>query len=241
MPYSVFDGNVHKGNSTVFFRNSQVMDSCVLIEPKFKIDTFHFDGLSNSISFSTKITALSNFVNQSMSVYSIVIEQNIDTILPIAFRNVVKQILPNVAGVEYTRDWNINDTETVNINHDIDFTIYNPDTIAIVVFVQNNETKEVYQVETSTNYTVSTELKEIIKEYAEKGFTVYPNPATNYANVYLKETTNNSYEIQVLNNLGALVKTIKSNAMENVTQIDLNGMNTGNYLYVHFHQKQNTA
>ena len=231
LPYFVLDGNGLQNELYPISENfkTEKMDECVLGDPKFKIDTFHFEGLPNSISFSTTITALEDLESQSISVFSILIEQNIDTLIPTKFKNVVKQIYPNFSGIEYTRSWNINDTERIEITQDIDFNIYNQDTLAVVVFVQNNLTKEIYQVETSANYSISTGLKKILTEYIKNGFVVYPNPANNSTNVFMKNTINDTYKIQLFNSFGILISEKQYDFRNNSASINLKGLNSGVY------------
>jgi hypothetical protein len=234
VPYSILDGG-HKSSlrfdynphslSNEDIKNATLMDGIFDIE----LTTEYFD---NSVFAEVNVTALRNLNSEERIVHIVVFEKLI-TGVPAEngarnFLNVVKDMLPNAAGTAVLDSWSEGQSRTYQYSWDF-ANVYDPEMIRIAAFIQNDNSKEVYQVvaDDSTNLTTSSrqwnmELPNI---------KVYPNPATDYIYVYtdiLKEYRTD-YTIEIMDQVGRVVITEDMFEYENIKQIDLDALNKGVY------------
>jgi len=118
---------------------------------------------------------------------------------------------------------NVSESYTIPSSSNIE----NIQALAIIVFVQNEVTKEIYQ----SGYA------EISQGFGEENpnsiIRLYPNPANNYLNIDFYNNSNQAVEIEVYNNTGQLVqKRQQSNVMSGMNQmsLDISGLANGIYL-----------
>ncbi len=85
--------------------------------------------------------------------------------------------------------------------------IFEPDSIEVIAFLQNNITREVYQAATSGSLaTLTTSIGKV--RFEEATFKIFPNPAsTNLTFLFDQELTGES-ELRFYNNTGVLVKEV---------------------------------
>lgn len=118
---------------------------------------------------------------------------------------------------------NINESYTIPSSSNIE----NIQALAIIVFVQNEVTKEIYQ----SGYA------EISQGFGEENpnsiIRLYPNPANNYLNIDYYNYSNQEVEAEIYSNTGQLVqKRQQSNVMSGMNQMsmDISGLANGIYL-----------
>jgi len=118
---------------------------------------------------------------------------------------------------------NINESYTLTSNSNIE----NIQALAVIVFVQNDVTKEIYQ----SGYA---ELSAGIGDNSQNSIIkVYPNPISNYLNIDYYNSSNDNVEVEIYSNTGQLVhKRLQSNTMSGMNQmgVNLSGLSDGIYL-----------
>ncbi len=90
--------------------------------------------------------------------------------------------------------------------------------LAVVVFVQNNATKEVYQSANSTEGEAPVSITNF-----DSNISIYPNPAKESVNIYNAENSN----VEIYNLLGKVV--ISENNISNNQTINISGLSEGTY------------
>jgi hypothetical protein len=213
VPYTIMDGMVHKFNyedgnelSEDHIRKRILQDPYFSIEPVMEVvDSF--------VKVETQVTSLFNLKDTDVSLYTMVLEK---TISGDAFgenpnekyKNTVKAIMPNPGGKRYIKDWNKGDSESV-VNIWKMNNVYNTDNLQVVVFIQDNNSSEIYQSAVAKAGSIDTTIVTGINyDIANNsGYTIYPNPAENKVHILFDQTLKESVEIKFYNNIGKLVKT----------------------------------
>jgi hypothetical protein len=171
------------------------------------------------ISCDITIDPKADYTSANMKVYAMIIEKetywNLKTNGETKFENVVKKIMPGPGGdnlAAMTKDNPVNKSysftftgyyrlpydATTPINLNTEQTVENFDNLAVVVFVQDNATKEVFQ---SAMFDVaSTGTKDISNK-----MNVYPNPAANQMLVNVKTLSNANSSVELINMMGQVV------------------------------------
>jgi hypothetical protein len=144
-------------------------------------------------------------------------------------------MLPTAGGTTFNQYWYASVSETVDVEYDLSL-LDNPDEFEVIAFVQNNTTKEVYQVAYNDNAYLSTAIEQYIANVTEKGFVIYPNPSTGYFN--LEFTTTNERTISVYNQFGQLVNHFVTYEVNN--SLNLSNLAAGVY-YLNINQDNNTS
>jgi hypothetical protein len=120
-----------------------------------------------------------------------------------SYQYVLRKLLPNAAGIRI---------ETATLNKDVelnlDFSwipnnVFDPSNLSVVVFIQDEETKEIYQAEiidlpTPALVTGNDELKDNL-------FTLYPNPANDQLTILLSQDLQSNSTLKIYDNFGKVV------------------------------------
>ncbi len=171
------------------------------------------------ISCDITIDPKADYTSTNMKVYAMIIEKetawNKKTNGETKFENVVKKIMPSNAGdnlAPLTKGNPVNKSYSFTfkgyytlppnakspVNLNIASTVENFANLAIVVFVQDNVTKEVFQsamfdMANSNTADISTEMN------------VFPNPAANQMLVQVKALSNTNSSVELINMMGQVV------------------------------------
>ncbi|MGK7396348.1 MAG: PKD-like domain-containing protein, partial [Candidatus Cyclobacteriaceae bacterium M3_2C_046] len=226
--------------------------TATLYDPQFKIgveDVTPDD--STLITFNGYIKSLADFSNQRIALHLAVIEREVsprDAGISISntLKDVLKKMVPNAAGTEYNRDWTTNDSISFNISWDLSETpvkIYDPTQLAVLVFVQNIETKEIYQtkyLKLQPKKAVLTTGFETEKVYYPelKNLALYPQPANNQINVQFEQPLNEDFEYKIIDLRGVTIATGVFTQGVDAFKIDVNRVPMGlNYILIGQNQK----
>ena len=103
-------------------------------------------------------------------------------------------MIPDAGGISLKKTWDMDEGETVlgPYNRNLSL-IFEPDSIEVIAFLQNNITREVYQAATSGKLwqTLTTSIGKV--RFEEATFKIFPNPAsTNLTFLFDKELTGES-------------------------------------------------
>ncbi|RLD58754.1 MAG: hypothetical protein DRJ01_12165, partial [Bacteroidetes bacterium] len=207
VPYSVLDGKL-----TYDYLSSSLSERSIklrsLESPEFDIE-LQTEKSNNSIDVSATITALDTMNNKNVSLYITAVEKEIEIEgKSIKFKNVLRKMLPNSGGINFSKDWLPGSSETVSKSWQIDDEV-NIDNLIIVAFVQDDNSKEIYQAATDDTTTSSTGITSFFANNNDFNFMLYPNPSVGETYVLFNKSLENDIYIQIFNQLGRVVKSVK--------------------------------
>ncbi|HEY0030463.1 MAG TPA: T9SS type A sorting domain-containing protein [Bacteroidia bacterium] len=233
VPYSVVDGNYYSNGSPAFI---SVMASTInarkTMAPQYSIsavsNTVTGNLLNTQLSFSS---LLAGNVNDSLRAFIVVIEK---TVLKSAYaaspgansetqyEYVMRKMISSDSGA-YLQNRNFAGTDLFNINWNLS-KIKDVNEVRIIAFVQNRNTKEVYNA-AMFSPSVFASLPE---NQTASGITVYPNPTSSC--IYVAPGNSFSDGIIELHDLSG--RYIYSESIENKTLIEINTASFEKGLYI---------
>ena len=226
VPYSVLDGSHRQFNYLAGNNLTQTdLHRRVLEDPKFKIE-IEQELQGNNFAVSAKIKALESITGKKVNTHIALVEKTV-VYNGIKHSNVLRALLPDPAGTLIDRNWIIGDSTFIQHSWQIQAGV-NTDSLVAIVFVQDADTKEVYQAAFTDTLSVITAIDDLFID-SSKDIKVYPNPATNEINVIITLNLQSDLQLYVFNNLGTLVKskTIKQN--ENYLNMSVSDLPSGIY------------
>ncbi len=179
----------------------------VLEDPSFNI-TLDANVSGGQLSVDVTVEALEDLAQANYTVHIAVIEKEITDAdytggSGLVFQNVVKQMLPDAGGSIFTRSWTTGDQETVSSNWTFN-NVLNEEMIYVVAFIQNRETKVVYQTVTNDPDANATSIESFMAA-TKKDILVYPNPSSEIAYIAFGKPVDDRTELKVYNHAGALI------------------------------------
>ncbi|MDP1745653.1 MAG: T9SS type A sorting domain-containing protein [Bacteroidota bacterium] len=216
VPYSIVDGNVYDGPSTVFTSGiSSIVGNRAAVAPKYIIQSTNFILNGNQLSGSFKFTSADpSNSGENLVAHIVVIEKNVLKSAYLAspgsnsetsYEYVMRKMLPDADGTVLVNTAN-NGSDSTLINWTL-HKIKDIDELRVVVFVQNNTTKEVYQAQLFNPDKIAS-IKEV--SFANS-FSVFPNPAKDEITISWGTNTNIRF-IRLYNSLGQVVHSEVVNA-----------------------------
>ncbi len=234
--YANMDGSINEAFASDPTFTSNWHELRVLEDPKYIIGmNFANDQLTVTLNHKDVDTIKSN----DFSVHIALVEKEIQaseltgTVASsyVSFRNVLKELYPSAAGTKYTSKWLSNETITQNISFN-DFYGTSDDWL-LVAFIQDNETKEVYQTEWLDLVNTSTGI-EVVDYQSQNGieYVVYPNPTRGMTHYKFKQRTEQDYRIDVFNQLGMKVDQLTVPRGIDHFAFDTENFKTGIYMLI---------
>lgn len=203
VPYSVVDGERQFDYSPGNELSESDIHKRVLIDESFSI-ALKQDVQNNKLVISASVKALKDISNRDLVAYIAVVEKTVELDSEI-YHNVLRTMLPDAAGYLIERDWLENDSvkiyQTWSIPNDI-----NVDSLLTIVFVQDDETKEVYQTTYTDKFSTITSIEEINASVISHDFRVYPNPVKEMLTLEILKNVSSNMQVKMYNGVGALVK-----------------------------------
>ena len=210
VPYTYMDGGFTNSYRFDYGINSLKTDSIdvrSLIDPKFRIDV-KTDITGNSLNVNASLIAQQAVSARELTLHTVVIEREITGVEGSngeeIFRNVVKAMLPNAAGTYIYRNWSPGGMESVNYSWTMS-NVFDVDQLRVVVFVQDEITKEIYQAAVDKFDFVSGADDNFSSMNQEFRCMIYPNPATDYAWVRFNQPANSGMKAEIYDNMGKLL------------------------------------
>ncbi len=187
----------------------------------------------NSIDIETEVTAKENLPARELTLHVVVVERQITGVTggngETTFENVVKVMLPDVAGHTLYQSWTKGEKRTLpdlwNMEH-----VYNPDDLWVVAFIQDESTQEVYQAAMEPAKIFSGIDDEITGSGPGSKFIVFPNPASERIFVRFDEPVDGEVKIELYNNLGGLVYSRRISTGDSETEISAADFPDGLYI-----------
>jgi hypothetical protein len=217
VPYAILNGGYKTGYQ--FDYNNEDPDEPKDIDPNlihleslndaaFELKFLSSSSDNNQVVFKLEIDAKSELPSHEYTIHAGIFEKmvngtgiNGETI----YKNVVRTLLPDPAGITIFGSWPAGGQLKKDYTWDIPNEV-NPDQLTAFAFMQNEETHEVYQVNT-VKIGYSTGEGVITPGSTPDKFIVFPNPARDQAFIRFDKQMKDDVRIEMFNNLGSLVYT----------------------------------
>lgn len=216
IPYALANGN-STFNFTTFLENLNLVDVESLQDPKMLLEVNYTDG--NEVEIAANLSSLVDIDSEDLLLFCAVVQPIVNISTGETYYNVVREFLPNSAGISLQRSWVANESKSVTFT-------YNPSAndiangTRIIVMVQNVATRKVYQSKSidltltpksvSTNSVISTN--------------VFPNPAKSSVTI---EGSEDIMNVSIIDLSGRTVSTTKVNGRQTTILVD--GLSKGVY------------
>ncbi len=207
VPYSIVDGKLNYDYSPSSLTENSIRLRA-LESPKFNIE-LNTEKSTNTVNITAKIIALDTLENQNISLYLAVVEKEIeiqDDV--IKYQSVLRKMLPNAGGINYSQNWLPGSNKIVNQSWQVDNDV-NIDNVNVIAFVQNENSKQIYQAATDDTTTSSTGINSFFADNNDFNFLIYPNPSVNETYVLFNKPLDNNIYLQIFNQIGLVVKSVK--------------------------------
>ncbi|TAF75147.1 MAG: T9SS C-terminal target domain-containing protein [Bacteroidetes bacterium] len=237
IPRAAVNGELVSGSSTNIGLNF-LLDQ-TLLDPAFEIRAA-FSNQNNLFAVTAQFVAnpqlgIANTSSKEYIAHVAVVEKTISSIpnttLTKSYKNVLKRMLPNPAGTSLIETWNAGTSKTIYqswayANGDL----YNKDSLAAIIFIQDKETKKVLQAQLiglgvpPTTMPTSFDDKNSIEN---KGvFEVYPNPSATVFNIIYSLSDVKNWEL-----FDVTGRVLQSGLLENGSKTEIDAENLANGIY----------
>jgi hypothetical protein len=237
VPYSLLDGGGGNNELVYLYGNpssyltQEDVDLRALIDPLFDIDLdVSLSGQALTVDFT--LTAKDTLPPAEKIIHTLVFEKHIADVITLFgvndYYNVVKTMLPNAAGKADFNAWSANESKSYHYTWQLS-NVNNSDSLRVAVFVQSDDTKEIYQAATndSTPLQGFTSLRRM--QVDELEMIMYPNPASDFVQLRLPEPGVNEYRVEIYDQLGKLIKKDIWYGNEEIKNITLSSFSNGVY------------
>jgi PKD repeat protein len=153
----------------------------------------------NAVAGNVQLTAIRNF-SGSDNVLHIAIVEDISVIVSgkaKTLKNVLKYLVPSSGGTAISTTWEKDQTSSIVFSWPM-ANVFNPTKLKVIAFVQNNQTKEVFQVEqVQVSGTISVGNADKLQPVI-----LYPNPASRRITLQLNESFNEPFHLHIITSSG---------------------------------------
>jgi hypothetical protein len=231
--WGIIDGNQYSGN--ILSATDIDINKRALIDPQFDIAVTELSAVESDISIRTTITSRNDLVGQQLVVHNAVVEEEILNGSGTVYYNVLRKLMPDAAGTLYTQDWNTGGSATFDLTWPIDVKISDATKLAVITFIQNRATREIYQ-------TIITQLgdkmpplivglEEDIKSRLNQA-NIYPNPVDQYLNVEIPNPGPYNYTYKIVDQRGVTINQGDVELKGNLFEMEVSEINNGIYFLV---------
>jgi VCBS repeat-containing protein len=172
-----------------------------------KFTDSNYDPLLTKATFKLEIYSMRALPSREYTIHAGIYERratatgiNGETV----YRNVVRALLPDAAGITYSGPWTVNEQRNYN---DYEWSVpegVKPDQLYAFGFIQDEGTQEIYQV---NNVKIGEITGTVDLPSSHDKFIVFPNPANDHAFIRFDKPQRDEVRIDMYNNLGSLVYT----------------------------------
>lgn len=213
VPVAILDGSTDSRHLFDYDNQSRPLDKNAIIVESLENNIFDIRleaFLNNNILHTeAQIWAKEDVPPTEMSVRIAVVERYIGDVVgnngDTIFRNVVKAMLPGPGGKTFGHAWTFGQDRRFEESWEVE-NVYDVNQLRVVAFIQNEQTKEVYQVAYLDSIDFDTSIDIPAPPVTKKlAYYLYPNPAGQYTTVQFNETNHDDLTYQLFNNTGKLV------------------------------------
>jgi hypothetical protein len=242
IPYSLIDGGGfdpllnHERNYDFTNRFPSSTDILIrtLLDPDFNI-YLGINQLSPFIQVTVNIEALKDIPKKELTLHTVILEVMINDPLYIGangvirFENVARMMLPDASGTSFNKAWTQDETEEVIITWNEPFEYLNEDNIAVVVFLQDYNTKEIFQAAGYSSEEHATS-SHVINGHSGPVVNIYPNPAKDFITIDLGNIPENPILFRLYDFSGKCIIEQQIPALQKETIFDLEELKHGLYI-----------
>lgn len=232
VPYSVASGGFaapYRFDYSAVIPEREVLEDIYLKDAVFAIEV-SAEVSGDQLNTDIEVTSLSDLNAEERIIYIVVYEKRVNGIYTqngaTNFLNVVKDILPNSAGVAIFGDWFEGQTRAYQYSWELS-NVYNPEMLRVAAFIQNDNSKEVYQVEANDYINLTTDTDDKLQKTHK--IDVFPNPANNYFYLEVETETRDDYVYELFDQTGRLVLSDVLYSHESIRKIDMERYTKGVY------------
>lgn len=241
-------------DSLVYYK-METLDMEMLKDPKFKITYTNVPALNvtgNIVSSKVLIEALDNMPNDDYSIFVSITEDSVQLkggANPHYGKAINRKLLDDPDGYTRSHAWALGDMDTLSPSWNFSANAVNFDktNFEIVTFIQNKNTKEVYQVNSTRNLTIYAgsvdSVKIIVEELEDKDgieittMQLYPNPAQNAFNVEFDKALEGNYQWRLVDAIGQRVREGEVQAGTDLMQVNTEEFPSGMYIFSIYNDK----
>jgi hypothetical protein len=215
------------------------MDYDMLQFPDFDIDISIPTITGNTINVSSTVTALKNLTLKDYAVHTVVIQDSL-TMNANGFNmlSVMRKMLPNAAGTRYNQAWTIGSSvvtpQSWDFSAELGQASFNSNQLEVIVFIQDMNSEEVFQVQTTQDLNKYTGTGQLEDEVAAEilDLKVYPNPSSDLFNVEFDKELEGAYNWRLVDVTGRILQTGIAEQGTKTFTIDAEKLTNGAYFFV---------
>jgi large repetitive protein len=214
------------------------LDYDMLQFPVFDIQIAPLIFAGNTIQISAAATALANLDSADYTMTFAITEDDVWNGRGFPMKSVLRKFIPDASGFPYQRSWTPGQSVAESGSWVYNFGNLNPNKIEAVVYIQNNNTKDVLQVATSRDLSIFPPVgTESVEEEAAAredilGMNLFPNPAANYFNVSFDQPLSDDYQWALIDVLGRVLLNGKATSGTTQMTVDTDRLSEGTYFFV---------
>jgi hypothetical protein len=227
VPSTVFEGNVYKGSPSGFTQS--MINARASASSPFSLSiTARINDTQDSIFATAIVRKEADTATTGVFTRIAVLEKHIHfNIAPGSngekdFYHVMKRMLPNAVGTALPTTMAVGDYDTIEVAWKI-VNVYEIDQLMVVGFIQNTNSKNVYQAASSD--AMFTSVQANLPDFKVM---VYPNPTNDILN--FSYPSSESVQIQLFNNQGQIIHTETSSGISDSYSTDVSAFVPGIYL-----------
>ena len=236
VPWSIIDGgtrNQHAGiyDYLVADLDSTELQKRSLISPQFtiEIDPVVSGGM---LQIGARLTSREDLNEENLTLYIAVTAREISSVSSpngeTLFRNTLRKMLPDAGGTNLSKIWTMGQTfESPDFSWKI-ANIYDSKDIEIIAFIQNNNTRKVYQAVAAPIRDISVGVESVYGENAR--FSLFPNPTSGRLVISFDEPLRIRSTLEIIDQAGRPVKRFNAEAGQTSLEIDNVAVADGVYL-----------
>jgi hypothetical protein len=242
IPYALIDGDGYDtilGHERSYNFSTRSPDSTDILVRALLNNDFHIgleiNQLEPVIQVTVTIKALKDIPLKELTLHTIVQEVLINDPLYIGingvtkFENVARMMLPDASGTTFKKLWSKGETEEIIITWNELFDYLNEDNIAITVFLQDYNTKEILQAAGYSPEERPTPL-DGISGYDGHIINIYPNPAEDIITIDLGMIPENQILIKLFDLSGKCMLIKQIPLLQEITTLSLEDLSHGLYI-----------
>jgi hypothetical protein len=177
-----------------------------LIDAPFAIDVSTVDTEEGMIEVQASVTSkIANPNTGPLRLFFLLVEKEVE-VDNVMFKNVVRKILPSAAGYALPQVMTLDLPVTITapeLSWVVNNANINPANLAVVAFIQNLETRKVYQTAIDENpANLPTLVTGVENPAFAKRIQVYPNPSNEEVNIVLPEVSKSSTPLRLTDSFG---------------------------------------
>tara|TARA_X000000950_G_scaffold153999_1_gene189029 strand:+ start:2151 stop:5009 length:2859 start_codon:yes stop_codon:yes gene_type:complete len=242
VPNLVLDGNSWQGNSSSL--TTQLVDDAIATPSFINLSSNYSIG-GQTIDFTVDIDPLADFSNLTLyaAIFEYITFNNFGTNGEIEFNYVMKKMVPGSSGFNITSLQEGNQvTENFSytfqgnyilppdanspVNHTIQHTVEDFNNLGVIVWIQDDNSKEILQ---STTASLVLDVNEDLTSLNK--FMVFPNPSNEIATIAFMGLQDNDIDVKLVNLLGEVVlhESFTSSSILDNFNIDVSSFSNGVY------------